>query len=180
MKHKSICFIVVLSMSILLFTACRSDSDDVATLRTTENTQAEVPKADDTDDTLDNEAMMMAWTECLRDHGIDVMDPVVDTDGNVDKPALVEGAQWDKETMGPAWDACAVHLEGFTFEKRRVDMSEVVDQYMALTTCLREKGYDVDDPTAETFGQWGTDFRVEFDWDDTKAMADYQECSSAE
>jgi hypothetical protein len=48
-----------------------------------------------------------------------------------------------------------------------------------LATCLNEKGYDVDEPTAETMDQWGVEFRVEFDWDDPDAMAAFEECSSA-
>ena len=75
---------------------------------------------------------------------------------------------------------CSVHLEGLTLGRERPDVSQQVDQGVALATCLREKGYDVDDPTAKTLDQWGTDFRVEFDWDNPKAKAAYQECSSAD
>ena len=72
---------------------------------------------------------------------------------------------------------CGKHLEGMTLGRERQDRSEQIDKYVALATCLREKGYDMDDPTAETFEQWGADFRVEFDWDDPKAKAAYEECS---
>jgi hypothetical protein len=182
MKHKHMMLIAVVVMSALILTACGSDSNDVATLKTTENTQVgassvEASALDDADPALDNEAMMMAFTQCLRDQGIDVLDPVVDAEGNVQKPQLVEGAEWDKETMGPAFEACAEHLEGFTFERKRADVSEVVDQYVALATCLRDKGYDVDDPTAETLGEWGDDFKQAINWDDPGAVADYEECS---
>ena len=53
-------------------------------------------------------------------------------------------------------------------------------QQTLLAKAFRDKGYDVDDPTAETLGQWGADFRVEFDWDDPAAKEAYQECSSAD
>ncbi len=175
MTNKLMKLILVTAIGLVL-AACGSDSNDVASLRTTENTQVEAT-TDAADPLLDNEAMMMALTECLRDQGIEVMDPVVDADGNVDKPELVEGAEWDKETMGAAWEACEHHLEGFTWEKERVDMSELVDEYVALAACLREKGYDVDDPTAETLDQWGTDFKNAINWDDPAAVADYEECS---
>ncbi len=59
-------------------------------------------------------------------------------------------------------------------------MSERVDQFVALATCLRDKGYDVDDPTAETLQVWLGDFRAEFDWGDPEAMEAYEECSSAD
>jgi hypothetical protein len=120
---------------------------------------------------------MMAFTECLRDQGIDVLDPVVDADGNVGKPELAEGAV-KGEDFGAAWEACAEHLEGFTFGKKQVDVSEQIDQFVALATCLRDKGYDVDDPTAETLDQWGADFKEAPNWDDPAAEADYFECNA--
>jgi hypothetical protein len=168
--------LILVTVIGLILVACGSGSNDVPSLRTAEDTQAEAPNAE-ADPLLDNEAMMMAFTECLREHGIDVLDPVVDADGNVEKPELAAGAEWDKETMGPAWEACAEHLEGFTFEKERVDVSEIVDQYVALAACLREKGYDVDDPTADTLDEWGEDFKNAINWDDPGAVADYEECS---
>jgi hypothetical protein len=176
MKHKHMTLVAVVAITILILTACGSDLDDVATLKTTENTQVEAT-ADAADPILDNEAMMMAFTECMREQGIDVMDPAVDADGNVGKPEFVEGMEYDKETIGAVWEACEHHLEGFTWEKERVDMSEVVDEYVVLAACLREKGYDVDDPTAETLDEWGDDFKRAINWDDPGAVADYEECS---
>ena len=62
---------------------------------------------------------------------------------------------------------------------KRQDVSEQVDKLVELATCSREKGYDVEDPTAETLDQWGKDFRVAFDWDDPEAQAAYEECSDS-
>ena len=165
----------------LFLAACRSNSNDVATLQGAERTQVDAPKEDASNPVLDNEAKMMAFTECLREQGVEVMDPVVDADGNVDKPEFPEGVDWDKEKMGQAWETCAHHLEGFTgWGKERVDareQAEQLDQYIALATCLREKNYDIDDPTAGTLDVWMGDFKKAIDWDDPAAMADYQECT---
>ena len=181
MKHKTtMVWIAVAVMSALLLTACNSDSNDVPTLKDTGNAPAKTPEADASDPVLDNEAKMMALTECLREQGIEVMDPVVDADGNVDKPELAEGVEWDEETMGQAWEACEHHLKGFIWEKEGVDVSEQaeqLDQYIALATCLREENYDLDDPTAETLDVWMGDFKKAIDWDDPDAVADYEECS---
>ena len=176
MQHKYIALIVV-AIGILILTACRSDSNDVATLGTTENTQVEAPNADTADPVLDNEAMMMAFTQCLRDQGVDVVDPVIDSEGNVQKPEFAEGVDVKREDFGAAYEACAEHLEGFTFEKKRFDVSELVDQYVALAACLRDKGYDVDEPTAETLDELGVGFKESINWDDPAAVADYEECS---
>jgi len=169
--------LILVAVIGLILVACGSDSNDVATLRTTENTQVEAPNADAADPVLDNEAMMMAFTQCLRDQGIDVLDPVVDSEGNVQKPEFAEGVDAKRESFSEAWEACAEHLEGFTFERKRVDVSERVDQLLALAACLRDKGYDVDEPTAETLDQWGADFKDAINWDNPAAVADYEECS---
>jgi DNA-binding winged helix-turn-helix (wHTH) protein len=75
----------------LILVACGSDPDDVPSLRTTGDTQVPESTADAADKVRDNEAAMMAFTQCLRDQGIEVYDPVVDSEGNVQKPQLAEG-----------------------------------------------------------------------------------------
>ncbi len=175
MTNKLARLILLTAMSLLL-AACGSDSSDVPSLNI-EDTQRVEPTADAADSVRDNEARMMAFTQCLRDQGTEVYDPVVDSEGNVQKPELAEGAGVNKEAFGAAYEACAEHLEGFTFGKRRVDVSEQVDQFVALAACLRDKGYDVDEPTAETLDEWGADFKMALNWDDPKEVADYEECS---
>ena len=171
MKYKHITLLVVSMVGILILAACGSSAaDDVPSLGATPTPVA-------AEEALDNEARMMAFTQCLREQGIEVRDPVVDSEGNVEKPEFVDGLEAKKEAFGTAWEACAEHLEGFTFEKERVDVSEQVDQWVAIATCLRDKGYDVDDPTAETLDQWLGDFKERINWKDPEGVADYEECS---
>ena len=180
MKSKGMMWALVAVIGLILV-ACGSDSKDVATLQDAEKTQVEASNAEASSTVLDNEAMMMALTECLREQGIEVLDPVVDADGNVDKPEFPEGVDWDEKQIGQAWEACEHHLEGFTgWGKEDADVGEQVeqlDQYIALATCLREKNYDLDDPTAGTLDAWMSDFKKAIDWDDPAAVADYEACS---
>ena len=81
-----------------------------------------------------------------------------------------------EELAGP-YAECAHHLEGLSLGREHRDLSTQVDHFVELASCLREKGYDVDDPTAETLDTWLIDFRVEFDWDDPTARQAYEECS---
>ena len=172
--------LVLIAAIGLVLVACGSDSGDVPSLRTTEDTQVVEPTADAADAVLDDEAEVMAFVQCMRDEGIEFKDPVVDSDGNVQRPEFGEGFTSTREELAAPYAACSHHLEGLTLGRERVDVSEQVDQFVALATCLRDKGYDVDDPTAETLEQWGADFRVEFDWDDPVAKEAYQDCSSAD
>lgn len=177
MTNKKMEFVFIAIISLLLFTACGANGNDVPTLQ---DRQPAVKEESVTDLIEDNEAVMMAFTECLREQGLNVADPVVDADGNIGKPELIGGGEFDKEALGAAMEACGDHLEGFTFGKERGDANkqvEQIDQSLALAACLRERGYDVADPTIETLDQWRADFKDSIDWDDPAAIADFEECS---
>ena len=171
--------LMLLAAISLALVACGSDSSDVPSL-STEGTQRVEPTEQSADASLDDEAKMLAFTQCMRDQGVEIKDPRVDSEGNVQRPELAEGVHVTREELGAAYEACAEHLEGLTLGREREDVSERVDELVALAACLRDKGYDVDDPTAETLDQWGADFRVDFDWDDLEAQAAYEECSGAD
>jgi len=176
MKNKLVkgMFVAVIG---LMLVACRSKPNDVPSLDTEQRVK---PTTVVEEEPLDDEAKMMAFVQCMRGEGIELVDAGVDSEGNVQRPKLAEGVQVSREKFGAAMEVCGRHLEGLTLGRERQDVSERVDELVALATCLRDKGYDVDDPTAETLDQWGADFRVEFDWDDPKAKAAYEECSSAD
>ena len=172
MKNKTAKLILVVAIGLLL-AACGSSSNDVPSLGAT-------PTAVVEQETLDDEAAVMAFVQCMREEGIEFKDPVVDSDGNVQQPEFVEGFTITRAELAEPYAACFHHIEGLTFGRERGDLSEQVDQFVVLATCLRDKGYDVEDPTAETLEQWGVNFRVEFDWDDPAAMEAYEECSGAD
>jgi len=169
MEHKLARLIVVAATGLVL-AACGSKSEDVASLAAT-------PTAAVEDVVLDDEAKMMAFTQCLRDQGIELLDPVVDADGNVQKPAVAEGFEASKEKWTAAYALCGELIEGVTFGKERVDLSDKVDQYVELAACLRDEGFDVDDPTAETLDTWMADFKTVLDWDDPGLLEAYESCA---
>lgn len=181
MTNKSVILILAITIGLVLV-ACGADSDDVPSLNTEDTQVAPGTDAADSDaaDALDEEAKVMAFVQCMRDQGIEYKDPVVDSDGNVQRPEFVDGFMANREELAEPYAACAQHLEGLTLGRERKDVTERVDQLVGLATCLRNKGYDVDDPTAETLDQWGMDFRVEFDWDDPAAKESYEECNSSD
>jgi hypothetical protein len=171
MKNRKGIFLILVMVALLLaLTACGSDSKDVPSLAAT-------PTAVAADEVLNNEAIMMEYVECLRDEGVEVMDPVVNSDGFVEKPEFVEGFEASKEELGAAMEACVGILDGFTFEGKSEDKSDQLDQYLELVACLREEGFDVDEPTASTFEIWIEDFKRSFDWDDPDTMEAYETCS---
>ena len=170
--------ILMVAISLAL-AACGSDSSDVPSLNS-EDTQVVEPTAEPAGDSVDDEAKVMAFVQCMRDQGIEYKDPVVDSEGNVQRPEFVEGFTATREELAAPYEACSHHLEGITMGRGRTDLSEQIDKFVALASCLSDKGYDLDEPTAETIGTWLGDFRATFDWDDPEAKAAYDECSSAD
>ena len=170
MKRWHLFYLLALMAAIGLgLVACGSDSNDVPSLAATPTPAVE-------DEILDVEASMMEFTECLRNEGMEITDPMVDSDGNIQMPELVEGATASKEEWVTAYEVCGEIIENITFEKEEVDRSEQVDQYVELAACMREEGFDIEDPTAESLDIWLTDFKTVFDWKDPDAEAAFETC----
>ncbi len=133
--------IVLLAAVAVLGPACGSDSADVASL-----SAADGAKTVQEGDAADVEAAWLSFTECLREQGLEVQDPVVDSKGIAQKPAPVEGSEATKKELAEAYDLCSGLIEGVTLEKNEGDQTEYVDGLLELAACLRGQGIDVDDP----------------------------------
>jgi hypothetical protein len=172
--------LALLAAVALFIVACSEDSSDVASLERAGDTAKPTTTIEAADSVSDVEAAMMALTQCLRDEGFELKDPVVDSEGNVQKPEPVEGTSMDMKELSAAWQVCEEHLEGVTFGKESVDVSEQVDQLVELATCMREKGFDVDDPTAETLDAWWGEIKEGLDWKDPAVQTAYEECTNSD
>ena len=110
---------------------------------------ADVPSTDTSlPEELDTETALLEFAQCMRDNGLpDFEDPTVDEDGF---PRIFRGGEGagpvDFDTMEQAMDACSEHLERIRLGFDRPDESERQDQRLAMAQCLRDAGYDVDDP----------------------------------
>lgn len=167
---KKVIYIILVLMISLVLAACSSDSNDVPSLAAT-------PTPGAAGESLDIEAKMMEFAECLRGEGMEITDPMVDSDGNIQKPQLVAGATASKEEWIAAYEVCGEIIENITFEKKEFDRSAQVDQYVELAACLREQGFDIGEPTTETLDTWLADLKTGIDWDDPDAQAAYETCT---
>ena len=100
MKIKYMLFLLVLGFSLLL-TACRSASKDVPSLAAT-------PIPNVAEEECGNETLMMEIAECLRNEGLEVADPMVDADGNIQFPEIIDENGLSKEEF---WGICAQSLK---------------------------------------------------------------------
>jgi hypothetical protein len=102
------------------------------------------------------EEALLAFTACLRENGVDIEDPTVDADGNVQlarpggEPGADRGANDD---FRAAREACSVLLEGAALGfGDRVDRTELEDNLVEFAACMRDNGYDMPDPDFSSFG----------------------------
>lgn len=158
----------------LLAAACGGDDGETAAATpavvvenagsaTTDTTPAEeVETADDTptDDSADpvevaadatDEELALAFAECMRAEGIDFPDPIVAADGSVTLIDVSNPSDLPFDPNDPAFDAatdvCGPLLQGASFlPGADGDLTEVEDDLLAFASCLRDLGFDVDDP----------------------------------
>lgn len=101
---------------------------------------------------VDSEDALLAFTQCLRDQGLDVADPVVDADGNLRLGGRPGGAGENRQALQAAREACADILEGVSLGFRDFDRTAIEDSLVAYAACMRDNGYQMADPDFDSFG----------------------------
>lgn len=140
----------LLAALALTLAACGSSgSAEVASLSETGGAGTDVAEdaATTTDDASDEEAIL-AFSACMREHGIeDFEDPDIGADGSISFGLRGQaGGEFDREAMQAAMDACRSHLDGLALARGGGDRTEIEDQLYELAACMRDNGYDMPDP----------------------------------
>lgn len=154
MTKKLLMLIAVIALSAAACDATET-TDEVATLETLIDESPSVESVPEVSSEEETEEALLAFTECLREEGIQVEDPSVGAEGGLG--IVVEGpaGEMDFEAFEAAQQVCQVHLEGVTLGFDQVDQTEFEDQLLAFATCMRENGIDMDDPDLSSFGPDG-------------------------
>jgi hypothetical protein len=100
----------------------------------------------------DPEEAMLAYTECMREHGIDMPDPQFDEEGRASMGVQVEPGQEDE--MEAAEEACGPLLDN-AMQDIEVDPEEQAQRQQEMleyTECMREHGIDMPDPVFDDNG----------------------------
>ena len=137
----------------LIATACSATSDsDVATLETDFDAILNTDSA-----AIPGEDAVLAFTGCLRDEGLEVDDPAVDSEGNLVAPTphALAGKTLDMGAVHSAFDVCKDHLDNVAFGMSTEDQSEREDELLAFAICMRDNGYDMPDPDFSNGGHSG-------------------------
>lgn len=134
-----------------------SSSSGVASLEESTDTTAVVAGA--TSD-VDSEQALLDFAACMRENGVDIEDPTVDADGNLEfgriRDQVAEGdIEIDRESIRAAFDSCGEFLEGATLGFRPGDDEAFQDTLFEYAQCMRDNGVDMDDPDFSGFGPGG-------------------------
>lgn len=143
--------------------ACSGDGDSpqIASLETDATNTSEGSGTAGADPIVESEAAMLAFTQCLRDQGIDVDDPTIDADGNMQLPPIsieVPDVVTDPDQVPDMSEfedmiaPCEEHLEGVVSTFSSADTTEIEDMLLAYAECMRANGVDMPDPDFSSGG----------------------------
>lgn len=178
---------VLAGAGLLLGAACSGSSDggEVATLSAGTQDSAEPAEAS----ARETEEQLVAYSQCLRDQGLDVADPEVDADGNLvmGRPRFggggggggTGGGGFDRDAFVKAQETCGEPPVG-GFGRAGGDASAMQDTMLAFAECMRGEGFDVPDPdfSGATGGAGAGGIFGALDRDDPKVAAAMESCQS--
>jgi hypothetical protein len=148
------------------------DPDQVASL-STEDGASDTENGGDGDDggggdgevsEEEAEEAMLEFTECMREHGVDMPDP--DTSGPGGGAVFIgpggDGDEPDMEEFEAADEACRHLIEGVMGPGRELspeEEAEMQDQALAMAQCMRDHGIDMPDPQFDEGGMISQEMR---------------------
>lgn len=94
----------------------------------------------------DREQALLDFARCMREQGVPIEDPQVDSEGNLQLQGQGALGNVDQATLQKAREACQEHLEGVTQGFTPEDQSRLQDSLVKYAQCMRQNGYDMPDP----------------------------------
>jgi hypothetical protein len=88
------------------------------------------------------------FARCMREHGIDMPDPVVERNGPTKFEVRGRGKPGDPKKAQDAHRACQHHLQNGGQGPPRLD-PKMQDQMLKFARCMRQHGIDMPDPTPQ-------------------------------
>jgi hypothetical protein len=100
---------------------------------------------------VDPEEAALAFAQCMREHGVDMPDPQVGSNGEMTFSIGVGPGNADMETMQAAQEACQDLMPRPMGEPRELSAEEK-DAMLGFAQCMRDHGIDMPDPEFENGG----------------------------
>lgn len=140
--------LAVLAGLFALVTACGGGGDDgsgVASISDKQTPTSTAPGGGESE--IDQ---MRAYAKCMREHGIDVADPEVNSDGTAGGIGISVDGEVGKEKVDKANAACKKLMPNGGEPPKMT--AEDLDKAREMAQCLRDHGIDVKDPTMDDPG----------------------------
>jgi len=137
-RHRAAAALAALGV-LLVAAACSADPPSSALPEATDAATGSAP-APSVSASVDPEDAMLQYARCMREHGVDVPDPV---DGRL----TVDGRGLSEEQMQAAESACAQWQQLAEPEDGGQELTEEEKQaFLDQAKCMRDRGWNVSDP----------------------------------
>lgn len=156
-----------------------SSSGEVASIGGTTTSAAAAAAASPASSSTDRQEVILEYTQCMRDEGIDLPDP--NFSGGRGRLGL-NGVDPDDPDFQAAQEKCRPILERIRQEFDAGDRQALQDAALEFAQCMRKNGIDVEDPDFSGGGGPGRGrggFFREVDRDDPDFQAAMEKCRSA-
>lgn len=152
-----ISYLTTLLIIVALLASGCSDGDDTEAVASLEDTATEAPETAEAELSTEEEAeaAMLDFTQCLREQGVDVGDPTMGADGNLQLPPIEVSGEFDPEDdpdvmmaqMDAVFAECDQHLAGITLGAPDPGANVAFeDAFVEYAGCMRDHGIDMPDP----------------------------------
>ena len=91
----------------------------------------------------------LAFAACMRDHGVDMPDPKVTSDGKIQLRGPEPGSGAAPEAFEQAQKACQSKLRAGAEAMSPADRRQAAEQGLTFARCMRKHGVDFPDPNAD-------------------------------
>ncbi|MCP3972898.1 MAG: hypothetical protein GY720_00225 [bacterium] len=156
MSSQSVRRLALLGAMLFVLAACGGDGTSTApTLPTVNAAEAGGSTTTTTTEAIAPEEAFQQYSECMREHGIEMPDPTSGGDGTISLSGDSFGVEaLDFEALEEAAAACDSILEDAfgEFEMTPEQQAEMRDRELAFAKCLRDNDIDWPDPTGDVSG----------------------------
>lgn len=151
MRRRPTRFLTLSAAMLLILAACGGGDTSTAPTLPTVNAADVSDSTTTTTEAVDPEEAFQRYSECMREHGVEMPDPNSGENGAV---FSIGGDGVDLEAMEGAAAACDPILEDAfgEFEMTPEQQAEILDQELAFAQCMRDNGIDWPDPSGDLSG----------------------------
>ena len=147
---KPILPIALAMLAIATLAACSGTAANPSGVASLGSQSPEPDASSEPQASLDPEDAALAFAECMREHGVDMPDPQVGSNGEFRITVNGGPGSMDMEEMQAAQEACQDLMPGGG-EPRELT-AEQKDAMLGFAQCMRDNGIDMPDPEFEGGG----------------------------